>query len=82
MKKFIDITDEQLEEDMMSGVRSLPIEPLTAIERDEIVNLIKEQGGIAIVDGDFLKTDSPDLYNQILVPYLYKKVKITLNWLD
>ena len=48
MKKFIDITDEQLEEDMMSGVRSLPIEPLTAIERDEIVNLIKEQGSVCI----------------------------------
>jgi len=76
MKRLGNISNEQLKKEIFSGKRSSPLDAMTEIETQELVNIIRDEGGIAIMNGTILQTNREDLHNKYVSEYVLRKITL------
>jgi len=73
IKQMGQIPQKQLKKEILSGHRSHPVDKMTLIEMQELVFLIKKDGGVAELNGTILTTNRMDLHYLYLIEYIVKK---------
>ena len=77
MIRLGDIPDQQLIEEIASGVRSHPTQEMTELEQTELVNAMIEGGNFAVInyEGKFF-TNDPLIAQGYIMEYVMRKGKL------